>query len=85
MADINNTEYMKLVVDNEDDFDKAIGRVTKVIMRESKELEPDQSSYYINICLDDDMASSSTIMQNLLSHIPTSSNGRKHGDLCCYQ
>ena len=55
---------MKLVVNNEDDIDTAIGKVVKVIERESRGLKRDQSSYNTNICLDDALASSSPTLLN---------------------
>lgn len=60
---------MKLVANNENDIDTAIGRVTKVIIRESRELKRDQSTYDVRISLDDALVSSCPTLLNLLSRL----------------
>ena len=63
------SKHMKLVANDEDDIDTAIGRVTKVIIRESTELKRDQSTYSTRICLDDALAGSSDILLSLLTRL----------------
>ena len=63
------SKHMKLVVNNEDDIDTAIGRVAKAIVRESRQLKREQSTYDTRICLDDALASCSQTLLDVLSYI----------------
>ena len=68
-------KHMKIVCNNEDYTDQAIERLSKVIIRESKELKRDQSTYNTRINLDDAQASSSPTLLKLLSRISSKLDG----------
>ena len=60
---------MKLVANDEDDIDTALGRVAKKIYTESVQLKRDQSTYDTRIDLNDALTSSSPTLLRLLSDI----------------
>lgn len=63
------SKHMKLVANDDDDVDTAIGMVANAIKREFKDLKPDSSSYNTRIGLDDALESCSHTLLSLLSHL----------------
>ena len=59
---------MKLV-SNEEDVDRAITYISKVIKHECKQLQPEQSKYNTRLSLSDAFESCSPTLMNLLSQL----------------
>ena len=63
------SKHMRLVDNEEDDIETALGRVAKTITKEAVHLKRDQSTYETRICLDDVLADSSPTLLSLLSRL----------------
>ena len=61
------SHVLKLVANEDDDDDAAIGKVAKLIVNESKDLKSDIYKYRTRVNIDDAIADVSSTMLNLLS------------------
>ena len=66
------SKHMKLIASSKDDMDAVVNRMAKVIIRKTKELKEDQSTYGNEITLDNALKCSSPAFLKLMSCLSNS-------------